>query len=61
MENVINDAKEKGLLIEARYAQKELSRFRRGNIGVMKSRFDERSVAEVLHYAMEAKKIVRKT
>ena len=61
MENVLGDAQKKGLHIEARHAQKELLRFRRGNVGKKQSRFDDRSVVEVLNYALEAKKIVRKT
>ncbi len=60
MERVINIAQEKGLQIEARHAQKELFRFKRGNIGINHAPLDDRSVAEVLQYALEAKKIVRK-
>jgi tetratricopeptide (TPR) repeat protein len=60
MERVINIAQEKGLHIEARHAQKELLRFRRVNIGINHTSLDNRSVAEVLQYAIEAKKIVRK-
>jgi tetratricopeptide (TPR) repeat protein len=60
MERVINIAQEKGLHIEARHAQKELLRFRRVNIGINHTPLDNRSVVEVLQYAIEAKKIVRK-
>ncbi len=61
MERVIDIAQEKGLHIEARHAQQELSRFRRVNIRMRSTHLDDRSVAEVLKYALEAKKIVRKT
>lgn len=61
MEKVIDIAQEKGLHIEARHAQKELYRFRRVNIRMKSTPLDDRSVAEVLQYALEAKKIVRKT
>jgi len=61
MERVIDIAQEKGLHIEARHAQQELLRFRRVNIRMKSTHLDDRSVAEVLQYALEAKKIVRKT
>jgi tetratricopeptide (TPR) repeat protein len=57
MEEIIEKARKKGLLTEARRAQKEITRFKR----IITTRKDEpgdRSVENVLRYALEAKKLV---
>ena len=59
MKRVLDIAQEKGLHTEAKNAKKELSRFKR----IAKfphPTYTDRSVAKVLQYALEAKRIVRK-
>ena len=57
MEEIIETARKKGLLTEARRAQKEISRFKR-IITTSKVVPEDRSVEKVLRYALEAKKLV---
>jgi hypothetical protein len=57
MEEIIETARKKGLLTEARRAQKEISRFKR-IITTRKVVPEDRSVEKVLRYALEAKKLV---
>lgn len=59
MEKVLDVAQQKGLHIEARRAHQELLRFKRV-VSFKQTRIEDRSVAEVLQYALEAKKMVRK-
>ncbi|MCK4849169.1 MAG: hypothetical protein KAT16_09100, partial [Candidatus Heimdallarchaeota archaeon] len=57
MEEIIETARKKGLLTEARRAQKEIMRFKR----IIKTRKivpEDKSVEKVLRYALEAKKLV---
>ncbi|NHJ02202.1 MAG: hypothetical protein EAX86_08690 [Candidatus Heimdallarchaeota archaeon] len=60
MERVLDVAQQKGLHIEARKAHQELSRFKR-IASFKQTKLEDRSVAEVLQYALEAKKMVRKS
>ena len=57
MEEIIETARKKGLLTEARRAQKEISRFK-SIITTRKNEPGDRSVENVLRYALEAKKLV---
>jgi hypothetical protein len=60
MEDVLRVAQEKGLNVESRKAQQELARFKRIIQLQKKAKIEDKSVAEVLQYALEAKKVVRK-
>ncbi|MFW9856425.1 MAG: tetratricopeptide repeat protein [Candidatus Thorarchaeota archaeon] len=60
IEQVLETAQKEGLHIEARRAQEEINRFNRVARLRHDNRTKDRSVAEVLYYALEAKKIVRK-
>ena len=58
MERIIKSAQEKGLVTEARRAQKEITRLKRMIRTQDKS--DDRSVEKILIYALEAKRLVWK-
>ncbi len=61
IEKVLQIAQEKGLNTEVRLAQQELSRFKKNISLQQNAKSEDRTVAEVLWYALEAKRIVRKS